>query len=125
MLSGIVFPRAMLPLAMLMILWPMVTASSAQCGDNSSCTGSSCCNPPPPRCGIRAPEYPVPYPTPSWVGYTSFTYPPLMPHHSLPHYRNIYSYRHGAGLSRTNVWWHKSYLGSTRRWLHHLIELPR
>jgi hypothetical protein len=76
-------------------------------------------------CGLPAPSYPVPYATPRVVGHTNFTYPPLMPHHSLPHYRHTYSFRHGPGLSRTNVSWHKSYLHSTLDWVHHLFELPR
>ena len=76
-------------------------------------------------CGLPAPSYPVPFATPRVVGYTNFTYPPLMPHHSLPHYRHTYSFRHGPGLSRTNVRWHKSYLHSTWDWVHHLFELPR
>ena len=76
-------------------------------------------------CGYQAPSYPVPFATPKHVGYHYFTYPPMMPHNSLPHYRGAYSYRSCDGLARTNVLWHPSYVRNTFKWLHHLIELPR
>ena len=80
---------------------------------------------PPVRCGMPAPTYPVPYPVPQHVGYTRFTYPPMMPHHSLPHYRHTYSYRHAPGLSRTTVHWRSTTLLNALAKLHHIIELPR
>ena len=80
---------------------------------------------PPVRCGMPAPTYPVPYAVPQDVGYTRFTYPPMMPHHSLPHYRHIYSYRHAPGLSRTTVHWRSTTFLNALAKLHHTIELPR
>ena len=66
-------------------------ASGVGCGPGAGYVGH---RPPPVRCGMPAPTYPVPYPVPRNVGYTRFTYPPMMPHHSLPHYRRVYSYFH-------------------------------
>ncbi len=48
----------------------------------------------------------------------------MMPHHSLPHYRRTYSYRHAPGLSRTTVHWRPSIFTAFAK-LHHFIELPR
>ena len=79
----------------------------------------------PTRCGLPAPQYPVPFATPRPTTQTNFTYPPMMPHHSLPHYRNVYSYRHAEGLSRTNVIWHSQPFVSGLRRLHNFIEIPR
>ena len=76
-------------------------------------------------CGHQAPSYPVPYPTPTHVGATQFTYSPFMPHHSLPHYRNTYSLQSGPGMSRTNVHWHPSYARVAWNRLTHLFEWPR
>jgi hypothetical protein len=80
---------------------------------------------PPQRCGMVAPSYPVPHEVPYRVGRTHFTYPPVMPHHSLPHYRKVYSYRHGPGLCRTTVKWRPPYVCSLLKRLHYIIELPR
>lgn len=77
------------------------------------------------RCGMPAPNYPVPFATPHPTVPTQLTYPPLMPHNSLHHYRGTYSYRHGEGLSRTNVMWYAPPVKSGLKWIHHLIELPR
>ena len=77
------------------------------------------------RCGMPAPQYPVPFATPRPTVPTHFTYPPMMPHHSLPHYRNVYSYKHAEGLSRTNVHWHSQPVVSGLRRLHHIMYLPR
>ncbi len=77
------------------------------------------------HCGRPAPPYPVPFATPKPTVPTYFTYPPLMPHHSLPHYRNVYSYHHTKGLGRTNVNWQPSYAGAAFKYVHHLFELPR
>ena len=76
-------------------------------------------------CGMPAPTYPVPYAVPTYVGHTQFAYPPFMPHHSLPHYRKIYSYRHAPGLSRTNVYWRNTTGRDILARLHNMIELPR
>ena len=109
---------------------------------NESCAGSRCgrgvlgCRggpgagyvgyrEPPVYCGMPAPSYPVPYPVPQNVGQTRFTYPPMMPHHSLPHYRHTYSYRHAPGMSRTTVHWRPTTLLNGLAKLHHVIELPR
>jgi hypothetical protein len=83
------------------------------------------CREPPVRCGMPAPSYPVPFRVPQNVGYTRFTYPPMMPHHSLPHYRHTYSYRHAPGLSRTTVRWRSTTVRNALAKLHHVIELPR
>ena len=77
------------------------------------------------RCGMPAPQYPVPFATPRPTTPTNFTYPPMMPHNSLPHYRNIYSYRHADGLSRTNVHWHSQPFMSGVRRLHNILEFAR
>ena len=95
--------------------------SSTYDGNESGSTDHA----PPQRCGMVAPSYPVPHEVPWRVGRTYFTYPPVMPHHSLPHYRKVYSYRHGPGMVRTTVNWHKSYVCSALHWLHNIIELPR
>ena len=86
-------------------------------GTDQGGDGMHCCRP--------APQYPVPVATPKPTVPTHFTYPPLMPHHSLPHYRNIYSYRHNCGMSRTNVHWHPNYPSAAFNFVHHLFELPR
>jgi hypothetical protein len=78
----------------------------------------------PNYCGLMAPQYPVPYDVPRWVGRSQFTYPPMMPHHSLPHYRTTYAYRHGPGMARTTVNWHPS-LGDRLKRLRNVFELPR
>jgi hypothetical protein len=77
------------------------------------------------NCGMPAPRYPVPHPTPLPTAYTYFTYPPLMPHHALPHYRGTYSFRHGPGLSRTNVCWRTTHVANLIHKVHHVIERPR
>jgi hypothetical protein len=77
------------------------------------------------HCGMPAPSYPVPFATPRNVTHTTFTYPPMMPHHSLPHYAGTYSFRHGPGMSRTNVHWRETKVLNGLAYLHHLIEIPR
>ena len=100
---------------------------SGCCGNGSSCcgTGSGCYRDITHRCGLPVPLYPVPYSTPPVVGHTYFSYPPLMPHHSLHHFPKAYSYRHAPGLSRTNVLWHASYVHSAWNRLHYALRLPR
>lgn len=85
---------------------------SGDCGDGT-------------HCGLPAPSYPVPFATPRPTTPTHFTYPPMMPHNSLPHYRSTYSFRHGPGLSRTEVHWRPKKLVNVADYLHHLIEIPR
>ncbi len=75
-------------------------------------------------CGTQPPAYPVPFATPRPTVPTNLTYPPLYPHHSLPHYKGTYSYRHNGGLSRTNVNWHPSWTAPLAR-LHHIFYIPR
>ena len=77
------------------------------------------------HCGMPAPSYPVPFATPKNVTHTTFTYPPMMPHHSLPHYAGTYSFRHGPGLSRTNVHWRPTTGINSLRYLKHMFEIPR
>lgn len=77
------------------------------------------------HCGMPAPNYPCPHPTPKPTTWTELTYPPMMPHNSLPNYRGTYSYRHGPGLSRTTVMWTPSKLENAFDRLHNLVELPR
>ena len=75
-------------------------------------------------CGTQPPGYPVPFATPRPTVPTNLTYPPMYPHHSLPHYNGTYSYRHNCGLSHTNVHWHPSWTAPLKR-IHHIFELPR
>ena len=77
------------------------------------------------HCGIPAPSYPVPFATPRPTTPTYHMYPPMMPHNSLPHYRSTYSFRHGPGLSRTNVHWRSKKLVNLADYIHHIFELPR
>ena len=58
--------------------------------------------------GVGASLYLAPRPVPPHVGYTYYTYQPLMPHEMLyGHSRNYHRYYHGGrGLTRTKVtWW--------------------
>ena len=95
------------------------------CGDCEPGAGYVGYREPPIFCGMPAPTYPVPFAVPKHVGYTQFTYPPFMPHHSLPHYRHTYSYRHAPGMSRTTVHWRPTVGRNILAKLHHIIELPR
>ncbi len=78
----------------------------------------------PNYCGMMAPRYPVPYEVPPRVGRTEFTYAPVMPHHSLPHYRKTYSFRHGPGMARTTVRWRPTLCDTLKR-ARKVFELPR
>lgn len=89
------------------------------CGLAGRCQGDGT------HCGMPAPSYPVPFATPKNVTRTTFTYPPMMPHHSLPHYAGTYSFRHGPGMSRTTVNWRPTKGLNALHFLHHLIEIPR
>jgi hypothetical protein len=77
------------------------------------------------HCGLPAPKYPVPFATPRPTTPTHLMYPPMMPHNSLPHYRSTYSFKHGPGMSRTNVHWRSKKLVNVAEYIHHLFELPR
>jgi len=94
-----------------------VLAGDCRCG----ATHDGCL---PNYCGLQAPAYPVPFATPQHVGWHYFTYAPMMPHHSLPHYRHTYAYKHGPGLSRTTVNWTKRPITDTAAYLHHLVSFP-
>jgi hypothetical protein len=63
----------------------------------------------PPTCGgAGAQMYLAPQPVPPVVGYTYYTYQPLMPHEFLyRHHRRYHRYyNEGRGLTRTSVvWW--------------------
>lgn len=87
--------------------------------------GNSDCNGAVVHCGMAAPQYPAPFPTPKPTTWTEFTYPPFMPHNSLPHYRGSYSFRHAPGLSRTNVMWTPTKLQNALDRLHNAFEIPR
>ena len=76
-------------------------------------------------CGLPEPRYPVPFATPRPTVPTHFTYPPMMPHNSLPHFRSTYAFRHGPGLSQTQVHWRERKLLLTADFIHHLFEIPR
>jgi len=62
----------------------------------------------PNNLGAAAAAYPAPYPTPSLIGHTYYTYQPLMPHEFLYHHRRTYHqyYNGGMGLNRTSVRWY-------------------
>jgi len=94
-----------------------VPAGDCRCG----ATSDNCL---PNYCGLQAPQYAVPYATPQHVSWHYFTYPPMMPHHSLPHYRHTYAYKHGPGLSRTTVNWTTRPIEDAANYLHHLVSLP-
>ena len=98
------------------------------CGHCALCSGLMHGGGPPAdgsHCGLPAPKYPVPFATPRPTTPTYLMYPPMMPHNSLPHYRSTYSFRHGPGLSRTNVHWRSKKLLNVAEYIHHLFELPR
>lgn len=104
----------------------------AGCGGGGCCDKCKGCRPgpyPPPgrnyHCGMPAPEYPVPFYTPHPTAHTYLTYPPVHPHNSLPQYRGTYSFRHGCGLSRTNVHWRPTRVCNAIDYAHHLIEPAR
>ena len=98
----------------------------AGCGGGGTGCGDSCSQGAswPNHCGMAAPTYPVPYDVPALVGRTEVTYPPVMPHHWLPHYRKVYSYRHGPGMARTTVKWRPSLCDTWKR-MRKALELPR
>lgn len=96
--------------------------SCASCGPCEAC-GGGCGGA--THCGLPAPSYPVPFATPRPTTVTRFTYPPLMPHHALPHYNNVYSFQHGPGLSRTTVRWTPAKVRNAVDFVTHLFELPR
>lgn len=88
-----------------------------RCGCNAAGDGT--------YCGLPAPKYPVPFATPRPTTPTHLMYPPMMPHNSLPHYRSTYSFKHGPGLSRTNVHWRAPKLLNAADYIHNIFEIPR
>ena len=95
----------------------LVGCSSCGCG------GDGCGNV--VHCGMEAPQYPTPFPTPRPTTWTELTYPPMAPHNSLPHYRSTYSFRHGPGLSRTTVAWYPTKAWNALDRLHNVFEIAR
>ena len=77
--------------------------------------------------GAAAAAYPAPYPTPSLVGHTYYTYQPLMPHEFLYHHHRTYHqyYNQGMGMNRTTVQWYGSPLRTTAQGVRQLLTLPR
>ena len=73
--------------------------------------------------GSTAAALPAPYPTPSVVGHTYYTYQPLMPNEFLYTHRRSYHqyYNNGMGLNRTRVhWYHNPFSvvrGATRTFM--------
>jgi hypothetical protein len=59
--------------------------------------------------GVPAVMYLAPRPVPAWVGYTYYTYQPVLPHEQLyPHKRTYFRYYdEGRGLTRTSVSWYR------------------
>ncbi len=57
--------------------------------------------------GAAAAAYPAPYPTPSLIGHTYYTYQPFLPHEFMYTHRRTYHqyYDGGMGLNRTSVRW--------------------
>jgi len=62
--------------------------------------------PPGPGGVVGAELYVCPRPAPPWVGYTYYTYQPLMPHEFLYRHHRVYLRQHPDGRwTRTFVWW--------------------
>lgn len=124
----ITLSAAVLAVSLLLLSGNGAVAQSCDsgCGDQGTVYDDSCSSGAswPNHCGMAAPTYPVPYEVPVLVGRTEFTYPPVMPHHSLPHYRKTYSYRHGPGMARTTVKWRPSWCDTWKR-VRKAFELPR
>jgi hypothetical protein len=57
--------------------------------------------------GVPAAMYIAPRPVPAWVGYTYYTYQPVMPNELLYQHNRTYFryYDEGRGLTRTHVSW--------------------
>jgi hypothetical protein len=57
--------------------------------------------------GVPAAMYIAPQPVPAWVGYTYYTYQPVLPNELLyQHHRTYYRYYdQGRGLTRTSISW--------------------
>ncbi len=81
---------------------------------------------PNPR-GAGGAAYPAPYPTPSLVGHTYYTYQPLMPHEFLyKHHRTYHQYyNQGMGMNRTSVRWYGTPLLTTAQGVRQFFTLPR
>ncbi len=77
--------------------------------------------------GAAGAAYPAPYPTPSLVGHTYYTYQPLMPHEFLyQHHRTYHQYyNQGMGLNRTSVQWYGTPVRTTAEGIRHFFTLPR
>ena len=77
--------------------------------------------------GSPAAAYPAPFPTPSMVGHTYYTYQPLMPHEWLyKHHRSYHQYyNNGMGLNRTIVKWQGRPFVDTVKGVRNVFRLPR
>ncbi|MFC1757785.1 hypothetical protein ACFL2H_03330 [Planctomycetota bacterium] len=74
----------------------------------------------PNNSGSTAAAFPSPYPTPSHVGHTYYTYQPFYPTEMLyTHHRSYHQYyNNGMGLNRTKVRWSYNPLGDMIRKAH-------
>ena len=72
--------------------------------------------------GSTAAAFPAPYPTPSHVGHTYFTYQPFYPTEMLyTHHRSYHQhYNNGMGLNRTKVRWSYNPIGDLVRKAHRM-----
>lgn len=113
----------------LVALFVLTTAAVAdENRQGARCLGNCCRHTSDGRtshCGMPAPSYPVPFATPRPNLQTNYTYPPMMPHNSLPHYAGTYAFRHGPGMSRTTVLWRPTTGINALAKLHYAFELPR
>jgi hypothetical protein len=77
--------------------------------------------------GSPAAAYPAPFPTPSLVGHTYYTYQPLMPHEWLyKHHRSYHQYyNNGMGLNRTIVKWQGRPFVDSVKTVRNVFRLPR
>ena len=64
----------------------------------------------PNNSGSTAAAFPAPYPTPSHVGHTYYTYQPLMPNEFLYQHHRSYRqyYNNGMGMNRARVVWYNN-----------------
>lgn len=80
----------------------------------------------PNNMGSAAAAYPAPYPTPSLIGHTYYTYQPLMPHEFLYHHHRTYRqyYNGGMGMNRTKVHWHGTPVRTAAKSVVKMLRLP-
>ena len=80
----------------------------------------------PNNMGSAAAAYPAPYPTPSLIGHTYYTYQPLMPHEFLYHHHRTYRqyYNGGMGMNRTSVRWYGTPIRTAGKSVVKALRLP-